>query len=280
MNKKHKLSLAILLALVAGNASAAFTSSALTTGGAAEASSILFAAVDENTSSANYGATFLYDLALGDAGLNYESFLNGTQGTNGSLNWDLSQNAAFSAFAADNSKLQWTVVGGEALTSSKSNVTTWGALTTENGTSSSFSTSVTPLLASVTTSGSIGAYFANINSVLAANSIATNVASIPSGSITNIAGLGALQVDASSVFANVGGIGSNTIPFWLLQNQNTSIRTPVPNVVSSIGTWSLSGNTLAYTSASASAVPLPATVWIFLSGLLGVMGLKRRAKHA
>jgi hypothetical protein len=276
MNKKHKLSLAILLALVAGNASAAFTDTSTTAG-----SSILFSAIDENTNSANYGATFVFDLALGDAGLNYNSFVNGTQGTTGTLSWDLSQNAAFTAYQADNTQLEWTVIGGAKLASGGTNGVNGGVLTTDTGSASSFATGVAPLVSSLST-GSIGSYFQNVNVALATNSISTNVATFTQGNITNnitSTNLGSLQTDASSPYANLGGAG-NTISFWLIDNGNTSTRNPTNNIVSNIGSFALSGNTLTYTSAAASAVPLPATVWVFLSGLLGVMGLKRRAKQA
>ncbi len=43
-----------------------------------------------------------------------------------------------------------------------------------------------------------------------------------------------------------------------------------------LGTFSLSGNTLTFTPVAASAVPVPAAVWMFGTGLLGLLGLNRR----
>ncbi|WP_347989118.1 hypothetical protein [Methylomonas sp. AM2-LC] len=267
MSKLSKITVAMSLALAASTASADFISSA---GG--NSSSIIFSAIDENTSSANYGATFVYDLALGDAGLNFSSFVNGTQGTKGTLSWDLSQNAAFSAFAADNSQLQWNVLGGESLNSGLTNKTAWGALTTL--TTPAVATSVAALTLA-TGSNSIPIYFTNVNNALGVPN--TNVGAIAAGSLTNIANLGSLQ-NAGSIYANEGGVNSNTIALDLIQNSNTATKASLatPNVVTNLGSFTLSGNTLTFTSASASAVPLPTSIWMFLSGLVGVLGFKRR----
>lgn len=50
------------------------------------------------------------------------------------------------------------------------------------------------------------------------------------------------------------------------------------------GTWDFSGqtsgNTFSWSSSSAAAVPVPAAVWLFASGLLGMIGIARRKKSA
>lgn len=55
--------------------------------------------------------------------------------------------------------------------------------------------------------------------------------------------------------------------FWFL---NGAIETPFANV------WKLSGNTLTLSAATPAAVPLPAAVWMFGAGLMGVLRLNRR----
>ncbi len=48
----------------------------------------------------------------------------------------------------------------------------------------------------------------------------------------------------------------------------------VPNKYKAVGSWSFDGATLAY--AAPSTVPVPAAVWLFGSGLLGLVGIARR----
>ncbi|MGD0962087.1 MAG: PEP-CTERM sorting domain-containing protein [Methylomonas sp.] len=272
MKKFYKLAAAISLALAAGNAAAD-----LVTPQSDSASSILFTAVDENTASANYGATFVLDLAVGNTGLNYASFLNGAETSQ--LSWNLASYAPFAAFEADNSKLQWSVLGGQAYDGlTPASLSTFGLLTTETGVASSFATGFTALNSETATGGNVAVQYANVNTYFDSNAITTNQAAIPSGSIQNIANLGSLQTDSSTLWANTGGIGSNTINFWLLQNDNASTRAghTSPNVVTDIGSWTLNGNTLSYAPAGSTAVPVPGAVWMFLSGLVGVLGFKRR----
>lgn len=272
MQLLNKLTVAMSLALVAGTASADFTDPY--NSGTVQSSSILFAAVDENTSSANYGATFVFDLALpGNTGLNYASFQSGSVGN---LSWNLGSYSAFSAFAADSSKLQWTVLGGQAITSnsnSAANIGTWGALATLTS-DGSFSTKLISLELATST-GSIANWFTVVNNALDANGPAPqNVASFAKGVVTDITDLNSLQ-NSGSIYANLGGVNSNSISFWEINNTNTFTRSPSNNIVTDLGTFALNGSTLTYTAVS--AVPLPASTWLFLSGVLGLLGMKRRS---
>ena len=47
-----------------------------------------------------------------------------------------------------------------------------------------------------------------------------------------------------------------------------------------VGGWKLSGNALTFNAANVAAVPLPAAVWLFGAGLMGLLGLNRRKSMA
>lgn len=86
----------------------------------------------------------------------------------------------------------------------------------------------------------------------------------------------ALPISAASIvgtamgFYLVSGSSSNT-------GTNNAVMTALQNAPGSIGQWLLSGaGQLTYTLASVSAVPLPAAVWLLLSGLAGVGVVGRR----
>jgi hypothetical protein len=80
---------------------------------------------------------------------------------------------------------------------------------------------------------------------------------------------GQLAVSAS------GTAGGAALAFYEF-TQNVSTRTSVPTVSSYAGTWSLSATGDLMYTVGAAAVPLPAAVWLFGSGILGLAGVARR----
>lgn len=285
MNKIHKLS-AVSLVLLAGNASAALTNGA----SLGAPSSILFAASDLVTKN-----TFILDLALGEhTGLNYSSFTYGTEGTNGSLSWNLTDFTPFAsnAYAEHTVNLKWSVLGGYALdienlnNLSKSGPfaelfadsanTEWGALSTGINANNFAPQEYTKINGELTNTGAIGSWFGWVNHPTAAN--AANVASIApvngkSFYDLHLGGLGQLifQPGAPSV------TGAVSADFFRITNTDLEAN----NSITRLGAFSLgTNNVLTWNSANVSEVPVPAAAWLFLSGLIGFLGLGRRRSHA
>jgi hypothetical protein len=281
MSKIHKLA-AVSLALLAGNASAALTNGA--TLGAP--SSILFAASDLVTKN-----TFILDLALGGhSGLNYSSFIYGTEGTNGSLSWNLADFNQFvdNGYGNHTASLKWSVLGGYALdTENLNNLsktgpfadlfadaanTEWGALSTGINANNFAPQEYTKINGELTNTGAIGSWFGWVNHPTAANG--ANVASIApvngkSFYDLHLGGLGQLifQPGAPSV---TGAIAAD---FFRITNTDLEAN----NQITRLGAFSLSSNNvLTWNSANVSQVPIPAATWLFLSGLMGLVALRKR----
>ena len=276
MKKTTQIAAGIALALMAGGASASL-SLPVDGDGNGTTSSIVFAAVDTNSANTgNYLRTFYYDLALGDAGLNSRSFAAKTQGTDGTLTWNLANIAQFAGYTGDTSSLKWTVTGGEAY--DYTNGSTWGALSTGVVTGDFTNTPGTANNA-LTGSGSIVGWFNAINNAggtAAGDNVGTNVGDLAKTSTTT-SFFGDYYSDLGDLAGTlphgpfVNGIGSDN--FFRITNPTFSGKNTIPN----LGTFSLSAsNVLTFQAANVAAEPLPAAVWFFLSGLMGFMGLNRR----
>ena len=72
---------------------------------------------------------------------------------------------------------------------------------------------------------------------------------------------GSFSFDTTTDFTGLGDFGTNVT----LQSDITNI-----------GAFTLAGNSLTFAPAAVSAVPLPAAVWMFGAGLMGVLRLNRR----
>jgi hypothetical protein len=82
----------------------------------------------------------------------------------------------------------------------------------------------------------------------------------------------------SSPSAMVAGAYGSSLGFYKQVNiYDEPSESQVPAITPFAGKWTLSGNTLAYNVA---AVPLPAAVWMFGAGLMGLLGLNRRKSMA
>lgn len=77
-------------------------------------------------------------------------------------------------------------------------------------------------------------------------------------------------------FSNAGTL-NQSLNFYKISSTNGSSLTKATVTQFAGGTWTLSSNgTLNYAATSASPVPVPAAAWLFVSGLLGLVGVSRR----
>ena len=290
MKELTKIAAAVSLLLAAGSASAAWNDGS-TVG---TPSSVAFQ-ISDNSDSANANSqkTFILDLAVGHAGLNYASFQNGTQGAGSGLSWDLSAlgGSLFSGFAPDTADFKWSVVasykydGDTGTNVDKNNVgefgylfsdpnnAQWGVQTTVHNplTDLSQQSSADIQAAADPTFGNVSSWINRIIDPAGANNAAI-------ASVDKIGGLSFYDSYLSSLGALGGNhsfTGASSANFYGITNPNIN---ETNNTITQLGTFSLSaGNVLTYAPA---AVPLPAGVWLFLSGLIGVLGFNRKRSVA
>lgn len=187
-----------------------------------------------------------------------------------------------SVAAANNFSLanvQWTVVGGDAFVlgapCSTVNLSACGQ-TYMATVSAGDDLPVNPTASSVVTTigGVNNSWFLNVRGAIDAAGGSTTVADGSFGQWTQ-------GIVPAQTFWNVTGTTGESLSFAMVTvGANAGPRGVVSqaNGVSSMlpGTWTLSeNNTLTY-----SAVPVPAAVWMFASGLVGLAGVARRRKQA
>jgi hypothetical protein len=298
MKKITKLAAAMSLALIASNASAALDLSYTydpeidsDLGPSATTSSVLFAAYIADSASSNFGRTFLFDLALdGHNGLHYADFVNGTISD---TSWNLNNYAEFNSYKAPLAagKLNWAVVGASQLdqfndpstnqdktNSAYSSNAQWGVAFTAHGDLNKVKAGdYSNIVQEAAGSGAIGGAILTANVSLSQLGLSTNVADTPAAGngsyndtqISGIGGLAAVGADAPIT----RGVGA--ADFVYVTNPAFGIGA---NSLTQLGTFHLGADNILSYTAFATPVPLPAGAWLFLSGLLGVLGLKRNTR--
>ncbi len=200
-----------------------------------------------------------------DLGIREADFLANTSQT---LSYDLSGDANFANFM-NNSGVVYAIAGGD---DSFWDPSTYGFVITS-------SSGIDSVRSGALNDSMIGGVVGSID-VMALNSNADagdvldpnlNLSSYSVPGDTGYFGVGTWSVNAGGKpFVTIGNIDS-TIPFYFAgigSDYRTGIVTEMPNV------WKLtSTGQLTY-----SAVPVPAAVWLFGSGLLGLVSVARRRK--
>ena len=100
----------------------------------------------------------------------------------------------------------------------------------------------------------------------------------PTGPINGLWSIGSFTFDLTSM--NVDAIGTN----FLVLSGNGLFSSTDSGLDDTLGEWQFSANTagvnFTWSSSSVAVVPVPPAVWLFGSGLMGIIGAARRKKAA
>lgn len=190
------------------------------------------------------------------------------------LSYDLSGDANFANFMNSSNNIVYTVAGADQ---SAWDILNYGFLTTVSSDFESVRISASTYSRIGGVSGTIDVMALNSNTdsgdVIDAN-FAANLSNFSLSSDTGYAGLGTWGSNlGGTAITSTANIDSSVAFYAALMDSDwfTPIITELPNV------WTLtSAGQLTY--APVSAVPVPAAVWLFGSGLLGLVSVARRRK--
>lgn len=258
MHTLKKTAAAVAIALAAGAADAAITD------GLFEPSE-LFVNVWDETAQQSYAM---------DLGITTAQFLtNPSQ----SLSFNLASDSNYASFLSPQSPLVFNVAGFDSVLNALSDVPDFGALVTTNEDVNANSTfnNVWDVSTVVATGTRISVHIGGLNA-LESN---PNANGAGNGSGVSTPGDGDAYYGTNTWLNNMGGglpfidsAGVDTaLNFWHLGTTDGSdaIATMLA------GSWTLSSTGM-LTYAATSQVPVPAAVWLFGSGLVGLIGVARR----
>jgi hypothetical protein len=263
MNTIFKVSAAGALAL---GAVAAHASIPVPSSGASDA--ILFAEVLNSAGSAV--ASY-----AGDTGVSVSSLVAGTAGSKTVLGTDANLAKLFAADVAGDT-LEWAVMGGQYT----GNATTSNFGTTGNAKFITTSTADSTAKLALNTTGNLVHWVGLSTDITTINSN-TGGASSVEGASPSTAGQWdyANPASGSAWYSNgpntANVLGGTQKLFYVTGGNGTLAKVSFSQVASETATLSSAGLAL-----GTSAVPLPAAVWLFGSGLLGLAGIARRKSKA
>jgi len=202
------------------------------------------------------------------------------------LNYNLGADSNWTSFIAnlDTANTKFGIVVGNTIKSLYTSATAsvWDATTRI------VSSGLTTTSGNVTTGANndaiaAGRINAGIASPQSAANIAVNVSKLVADTATS--GTGQWQASTGSVntLANLWGgyTGANAAVAFNGVSSEANFFLTSSSVVKELGQWTLTGNSLSFTTVPVPAsVPLPAAAWLFGAGLMGVLRLNRRKSMA
>jgi hypothetical protein len=266
-----KLGLALAVSALASGANAALYTVADDSGNTG-GSSLLLAAYDAAATT-----TLYVDLNALAPNMRVHTF-----DTNSNQSIDLSSVAAANNFSLAN--VRWAVVAGDSF---------FGGTGCPNSLSADLATCGQTFMATVSANETLPttASTTSINStILGSNNnwfLFANGMNVGNGnSITFADGNPGQWVGGlvpSQGLWDITGQTGETLGFAMAETgvgfgQRGPINTPTGSITNLTGTWTLDNNTLTY--AAVAAIPVPAALWMFASGLVGLAGVARRRKQA
>ncbi len=194
--------------------------------------------------------------------------------------FDLASDANYSAFLGQ-TDLRYSITGQNNIPfTSIADLQTFGFMTTASD--------LTAFDAAMVDQGSISAAYVNINTQAALLNAAEGVPYATNGSNAGINNSAAVSVGQQGYF-NVGTWGNtmgnrgftmtadvdSSIAFYQVTLSDVDFASAV---VTGMADWNLSSDGSLTYNAGVSEVPVPAAVWLFGSGLVGLVGIARRKK--
>jgi len=260
---KIKLITASIILAVSGNASAAIVSSIDTNGGGGGLSEAVFSIWDPSTNQS-------YSL---DLGTTWQTFRDNLNNADFAVSYTINT-AAGSVYnqaigASDTANLAWNVSVANGQNSDFSNFTDFGVISTSNRGNNINTNALNQAIVVH------DQYATSLGGSLPVTNKDTTLNDEYFGTLTNGGYAGSERIWGTSWQTNGSTDNSaafgTDLDFYYWQTGGFSTD---PNLFKAAGVWSFDGSTLGY----ASPVPVPAAVWLFASGLLGLVGVSRRKK--
>jgi hypothetical protein len=278
MKNLNKTLLAAALMVAAGSANAALTNTTLT--GANEAYLVAYDA-GYQVAGVTVGRSFNLDLGTtfgalqANAGTALAAFVGATNNLVGNADW-----STFTGLGATSLITYGVYAAGDTATQANNGVFVTGGLVAPLVTAGT-----TPAGSTTTWGAAIGAingHAVEINTgAFTTSSVVKGTDQIASGQANSVPDFttlwGTSSVDPTAAYGSSTGFyyGATHLGSVVARGKTTTgVALLAASDISLAGTFTLTGNTLSFQTPS--QVPLPAAVWMFGAGLMGVLRLNRR----